>query len=137
MATRKYIIMNPNSKKYKNQENKLKTLSALHNLIMIMMTYIKSKDINILPQLESKMTEEIASVMNKITKVFFDDDENITIEEVIEVLDSEWNRLNVPYIKPSVQSMDAKYFNKALNSKIDETKIKEIDDEIQRMMRES
>ena len=121
--------INPDSLEYKKQEMKLRKLSSLHNLFMMMMGYMKGLSNNTLADIKvnMKFTSEIARVMNNISEEFFDEDKNITTEEIIEVLDSEWNRL---------QSNDINYNNDNSNNVIypDKRKLKELDDEIDRIL---
>ena len=123
--------INPDSLEYKKQEIKLRTLSALHNLIMVMMGYIQGLTKNTLEDIKTKMalTEEIANVMNKISEEFFGNDKNITTEEIIEVLDSEWNRLKDTKIN---YSSGAETFNDVIYP--DKRKLKELDAEIDRIL---
>ena len=128
--------INPDSLEYKKQEMKLRKLSSLHNLFMMMMGYMKGLSNNTLADIKvnMKFTEEIANVMNKISEEFFGNDENITTEEIIEVLDSEWNRLKDTKIDYNTRFPSTVSFNSNDVIYPDKRKLKEIDAEIDKIL---
>ena len=87
--------MNPNSKEYKNQENKLRALSKLHLLLMTMLSTLAQhtdSDDEYDEKILKSATEATASVMSNLCGVMFETDNNITEEDIFEVFDHEWKR---------------------------------------------